>query len=225
MGIAEEIEALSVLAEPQRRRVYEFLAASPDSVSLTELSAALDLGRTLCVFHLNKLVEAGFVEAMAPESGRRGRPAQRFRASRREVSASVPARHYELVAQVLLTAAAEQPPTEPLAATSQRVARRLGAAVAAEQRSARVPRTGRGRQAAVSRLLDQLGYEPHAEESRIVLRNCPFDRLRDTNCELVCSINHSLAEGYLDGLEVEGELSAELRPDPENCCVVVTERH
>lgn len=224
MGIAKEVEALSVLVEPQRRRVYEFLAASPDSASLTEISTALQLGRTLCAFHLNKLVEAGFVEATTPEDGRRGRPAQRYRASRREVSASVPARHYELVAQVLLTAAAEQPPAEPLAATSCRVARRLGAEVAAEHRTARPARTGRGRQAAVSRLLDQLGYQPQSVGGSLVLRNCPFDRLRDANCDLVCSINQALAEGYLDGLEVQDELSAELRPDPENCCVVVSSR-
>ena len=222
MGVAEEVEALGVLMEPQRRRVYEFLAASTESVSLTEASEALEIGRTLCAFHLNKLVEAGFVEVTTPESGRRGRPAQRYIASRREISASVPARHYELVAQVLLSAANEQQPAEPLATASTRVARRLGEVVGLQHRSARPVRTERGRQSTVLRLLDHLGYQPRTEATETVLRNCPFDRLRDTNCDLVCGINHALAEGYLDGLGFSDELSAELRPTADRCCVVVT---
>jgi predicted ArsR family transcriptional regulator len=223
VGLAEDVEVLGTLVEPQRRRVYEHLSTSPSAASLTEISEALGMGRTLAAFHLGKLVEAGFVEAVAPEPGRRGRPSQRYRASRLEISASVPARHYELVAEVLLLAADEQD-GEPLARTATRVARRHGAGVAAAHRPARTPRTAKAKSAAVSSLLDQLGYAPLAEAGQLTLRNCPFDRLRETNCELVCSINHALTEGYLTGLGVDDSMTARLRPCEDSCCVVVTAR-
>jgi predicted ArsR family transcriptional regulator len=181
------------------------------------------MGRTLAAFHLGKLVEAGFVETLAaePAAGRRGRPSQRYRASRQEVSASVPARHYELVAGVLLMAAEEQD-AEPLVLAARRVARRHGAQIAATRRPARVPRTAKARSAAVSALLDELGYAPRGDSGRLLLRNCPFDRLRETNCELVCAINHALAEGYLEGLGVDDAMTAHLQPCEDACCVVVT---
>ena len=75
----------------------------------------------------------------------------------------------------------------------------------------------------MSALLDELGYAPRAEDGQLLLRNCPFDRLRDSNCELVCSINHALAEGYLTGLAVDETMTAVLRPCADNCCVVVTD--
>jgi predicted ArsR family transcriptional regulator len=222
VGLAEDVDALGALAEPQRLRVYEHLAGLGQPSSLTEISEALAMGRTLAAFHLGKLVEAGFVEALAPVPGGRGRPSQRYRVSRHEVSASVPARHYELVAEVLLLAAEEQGAAEPLTRTASRVARRHGAAVAATHRPARVPRTARARTAMVSSLLDDLGYAPRVDAGQLLLRNCPFDRLRQTNCQLVCSINHALAEGYLDGLGVTASLTATLRPSEASCCVVVS---
>jgi predicted ArsR family transcriptional regulator len=76
----------------------------------------------------------------------------------------------------------------------------------------------------MERLLGRLGYAPTREDGALVLRNCPFDKLRDSNRELVCGINHALAQGYVDGIEAADDLTALLRPCPDNCCVVVTPR-
>ena len=70
----------------------------------------------------------------------------------------------------------------------------------------------------------EVGLCARFRDHELLLRNCPFDRLRDVNCELVCGINHALAEGYLEGLGVADSLTAELRPCADNCCVVVTAR-
>jgi predicted ArsR family transcriptional regulator len=212
--MSTDLEALSVLAEPQRLRILEHLRTQASPASLSEMVTDLGIGRTLLAFHLGKLLEAGFVEVLAPEApeGRRGRPSQRYRATRREVAASMPPRDYALLAEVLLASAAEGvPPVD--------VARRRGAALAQEEPAGRRPR---GRAAALSRLealLARLGYAPRRDGHDVVLVNCPFDRLRDTNLELVCSINAGLAEGYLDGLGL-GDVSSRLRPCPDACCVV-----
>ena len=221
VGLEQDVELLGVLVEPQRRRIYEELARAAVPPTLGELATTLDLGRTLMSFHLGKLVEAGFVEVLPAQTstGQRGRPSQRYRVSDREVTASVPARHYDVVAKVLLEAVTERHGDESVEAAAQRVARAHGAD------QARVGRPRRGApMRAMERLLGRLGYSPAREAGALVLRNCPFDRLRDTNRELVCGINHALAEGYVDGLDAAEELTAKLRPCPDNCCVVVSPR-
>ena len=221
MGLEQDVELLGVLVEPQRRRIYEELARASEPLTLGELASGLGLGRTLMSFHLGKLVDAGFVEILPAQAsaGRRGRPSQRYRVSDREVTASVPARHYDVVARVLLEAAAGRRDGETLEAAARRVARAQGADEARATRSRRgAPMRG------LERLLARLGYSPTREDGALVLRNCPFDKLRDTNRELVCTINQALAEGYLDGLDAADQLTATLRPCPDNCCVVVHPR-
>jgi len=59
-----------------------------------------------------------------------------------------------------------------------------------------------------------------AEDGEVVLRNCPFDSLRDESRELICGMNLALIEGLLDGLGVEG-VRARLSPRPGMCCVAL----
>src|SRR6478672_10797267 len=112
VGFEEDVELLGVLVEPQRRRIYDELVQAAEPQTLSDLAARLDLGRTLMAFHINKLVSAGLVEVLPAQAreGRRGRPSQRYRASRREIEASVPPRRYDIVASVLLDAARTQQP-------------------------------------------------------------------------------------------------------------------
>jgi len=58
----------------------------------------------------------------------------------------------------------------------------------------------------------------------LVLTNCPFERLRELDTELVCSVNGALAEGFLTGLHAEQDISSRVRPCPSNCCVVMERR-
>ena len=63
-----DLVRIGVLADPQRRRVYEHMAGLREPATLTEVSERLEMGRTLAAFHLGKLVDAGFVETLAAEA-------------------------------------------------------------------------------------------------------------------------------------------------------------
>ncbi|WP_449062902.1 ArsR family transcriptional regulator [Planomonospora algeriensis] len=123
-----DLEALGLLAEPQRARLHEFLAAN-GPCTRQEICEALGMGRTLVAFHLLKLEQARLVATVDEPAGtgRRGRPAQRYRATRRELNASVPPRRYELLAEILLRAAREQLPSESFAEAAVRAAVRRAA--------------------------------------------------------------------------------------------------
>ncbi|WP_449062901.1 hypothetical protein [Planomonospora algeriensis] len=55
----------------------------------------------------------------------------------------------------------------------------------------------------------------------MLLTNCPFQRMRAVDTELVCSVNAALARGCLDGLNASERFTARLRPCPDNCCVLL----
>ncbi len=218
-----DVIALGVLAEPQRARIYDYLAAANGPRTRQDVADALDVGRTLVAFHVDKLEQAGLIESVAPEavaSGRPGRPAQWYQVTQPEISASVPPRRYELLAEILVQAAGEHAPPEPLGEAALRVARRRGRDLAAERPHASEPDPG-GMPGMLRDLLTRLGYEPSDDGDSVVLTNCPFHRLRVLDTELVCSINAALATGYLEGSGTDGDFTARLRPCPTNCCVVL----
>ena len=219
----EDLHALAVLAEPQRARIYAHLTASREPRTQQEISQALGMGRTLVTFHLDKLQRTGLVHPVptdaAPDG--RGRPPQRYAASDQELIATMPPRRYHLLAEILVRAAGQQIPGEPLRAAATRVARRQGVELAQTEAEAG---QHQGRPGSLMHLLTRLGYEPHQDGDTIVLTNCPFQRLRAADTELVCSINAALGTGYLEGLSMSDGVSARLRPCPVNCCVVLEPR-
>jgi predicted ArsR family transcriptional regulator len=166
-------------------------------------------------------VAAGLVDVLAaqPGDGRRGRPSQRYRVSRRQIEASVPPRRYDIVASVLLDAVRTQQPGETVLDAGRRNGRRRGAELAREEPTRRGTPLRR-----LERLLSRLGYAPARTDGTLVLRNCPFDKLRDADRDMVCGINHALAEGYVEGSDAGDALDAALRPCPDNCCVVISTR-
>ena len=217
----DAVDAVALLVEPARRQVFEHLQQA-GAATIGELTAALGMGRTLVSFHLAKLVEAGFVEAVAPDRDvpALGRPAQRYRLTGRELVVSVPDRRYDLLAGVLLESLADHRRGEPAQAAAERVARRRGEEVAAQWAP---PRKGRAtRWSRLEGLLSHLGYAPRRTEDGLTVRNCPFDRFRATNTPQVCALNGALSEGYLAGLGLDGEIASHVRACPDSCCVVFT---
>src|SRR3954452_24408232 len=100
---------LEALAEPTRRRLYEYVAGLQDAVGRDRAAEELGLPRHAAKFHLDRLVEVGLLTTEYRRlSGRTGpgagRPAKLYRRAPGEVSVSVPPRRYALLAEILAEA-------------------------------------------------------------------------------------------------------------------------
>jgi predicted ArsR family transcriptional regulator len=216
-GVAADVAAVASLDEPTRRRIYDHVRAHAVPVSRDDVADALEVPRRTAAFHLDRLAEQGLlVVSFARRSGRSGpgagRPAKLYQRSAREVSVSLPPRHYDLAGRLLAGAVAEaqhsgEPPREVL----DRRARDFGRALAAEQ-------SGDDDTGVLMTLLEDHGYEPRVAGGDIVLHNCPFHVMAQEHTELVCGMNLHLLEGVLVGLGTTG-LHACLDPGPSRCCV------
>jgi predicted ArsR family transcriptional regulator len=221
-SLATQIAGIAVLDDPVRRSLYLYVARQTDTVSRDAAAEATGTTRENAAFHLDKLVEAGLLEASYRRlSGRTGpgagRPSKVYRRSARTLQVALPARRYELAAEVMAQAL-EHPRTKSASASVAAAAHRAGASLAAAARG----RAGRGSPLRkLMRLLEAQGYEPTESPRGVVrLRNCPFHEVAQTHPDLVCGMNLAFMEGIVEGAAAEG-VSATLDPQPGQCCVTL----
>ncbi|MFF7364489.1 helix-turn-helix domain-containing protein [Streptomyces sp. NPDC008125] len=219
----EDIDAIAMLQDPVRRRLYEYVVAQGREVGRNEAAEAIGVARTLAAHHLDKLTEAGLLGSGSRRlSGRSGpgagRPAKVYARVRAEFAVSLPARDYRTAAELLAEAAEEA----GLDAGLRAAARRRGEAL-------RGPAAACGDLDEAARLLAARGYEPHLEDEGdpegveavtpvVRMRNCPFHAVAERFPPLVCGMNLALLEGLLGA---DGPVRARMDPRPGECCVVV----
>jgi predicted ArsR family transcriptional regulator len=225
---ADRLGAISALAEPNRRALYEHVVATGDWVSRDQAADAVGLERGTAAHHLDRLAADGLLEVDYQRlSGRRGpgagRPAKLYRRSRREFEVSLPPRDYELAGE-LLARAADRARTDRVDITSalddvaQAEGRRLAEEIRAQLRGAGGRRTA-SRRRVVLDMLAVHGYEPRtADDGTVVLQNCPFHQLAQQHRELICGMNLCLLDAAIDNVGETG-LDARLEPDEGHCCV------
>ncbi|MGW4699677.1 helix-turn-helix transcriptional regulator [Streptomyces sp. NPDC004285] len=211
----KDIDAIAVLQDPVRRRLYEYVVAQGREVGRDEAAEGVGVARTLAAHHLDRLTGAGLLESGSRRlTGRSGpgagRPAKVYTRAPAERSVSLPGRDYRTAADLLAEAAEEA----GLDAGLRAAARRRGEAL----RGAEGPH---GLEEAAA-LLAARGYEPYVEgdgeRSVVRMRNCPFHAVAERFPPLVCGMNLALLEGLLGGDE---SVRARMDARPGECCVVV----
>jgi len=211
------LEALAALGDPVRRDLYRAVAAAEAPIGRDDAALTVGIPRSTAAFHLDRLVEAGLLTTEHRRlSGRSGpgagRPRKLYAAASGDLLASMPERHYELVGDLLASAAerADRDGTTMRAALSIE-ARATGAAIGTAY-------------APIERALTSCGYEPRGGdegegEGDILLENCPFHALASRHTALVCAANLDLVAGIAAGAEDDRE--ARLEPRAGHCCVAL----
>jgi predicted ArsR family transcriptional regulator len=209
------LDAVGALADPVRRRLFRFVAASTEPVNRDEAAEASGIGRSLAGYHLDQLVDDGLLAvSFARRSGRAGpgagRPAKLYTRADVEVTVQLPPRDDAIVAHLLATAV-EADATGEARKALRRATRAAGRMLGHELAGASVD--------GVVDALDARGYAPLASGDCIRLRNCPFHHLVGEHLDLVCALNKDLLGSAVTAADVG--LRAELDPQPGQCCVVL----
>ncbi|PWK71393.1 putative ArsR family transcriptional regulator [Streptomyces sp. CG 926] len=216
----KDIDAIAVLQDPVRRRLYEYVVAQGREVGRNEAAEAAGVARTLAAHHLDKLTQVGLLESGSRRlTGRSGpgagRPAKVYTRARVERSVSLPSRDYRTAAELLAEAAERAGLDAELCAA----ARRRGEGL-------RGSATPCGGLEEAMEVLAARGYEPHVEASEgdeevapvVRMRNCPFHAVAERFPPLVCGMNLALLEGLIGA---DGPVRARMDARPGECCVVL----
>ena len=221
-----EAEVLSVaaLGDPIRRRLYEFVVNQPSPVSRDQAAQHVGVARHVAKFHLDKLEDEGLLEVeFNRPSGRRGpgagRPTKFYRRSSREITVTLPERHYDFASRLLarsITLSAKE--GIPVSDALRESADSFGLTSAAETKSQIGKRPSRQKVTeAIFTLLSEHGYEPRGDADGITLANCPFHSLAQEYTTLVCGMNKDFIHGLLK--ELPTQLRVILDPELGRCCV------
>jgi predicted ArsR family transcriptional regulator len=213
----DAVEQLCVLEDPVRRAAYLAVRAAPQPVTRADVASAIDISPRLATFHLEKLLESGYLEASFTPRGKGGgvgHPAKRYRAAKIDLDVSIPPRRYDLAAAIFADALRHGTGADaPLAVVAEHYGRRLGARVDTRADGPRYLRA-----------LRDADYEPVViDDDAVVLRNCPFRTVAQAQPDVVCRMNQAFVAGLLAGARARSRISV-LDPEPGRCCVVVTQR-
>lgn len=222
---ASDVTGVAALAEPVRRDLFDFVVAARTAVSRDQAAEGLQIPTHTAKFHLDRLVEEGLLEVEFRRlTGRTGpgsgRPAKLYRRTDREITVSLPERHYDLLSRILAKAVAEATATgDDVASIVARVARDEGVAWGASLDD--LPSTAELERLAAA--LDAGGYEPWIEEETLFVQNCPFHRVAQEQTELVCGLNLEFVTGVAAGTGCAG-VATRLDPGEDRCCVSAVRR-
>jgi predicted ArsR family transcriptional regulator len=241
------LAAVASLGDENRRRLFDFVASAADAVGRDDAAQAVGLARSTASFHLDRLVKDGLLAVEFRKLGGRegpgsGRPAKLYRAAVDEVAASVPDRHYDLAAELLVTAIESATsdggsPRDALLRAAR--ARGQAAGESAARATGREPAGAIGAGDAESAggpegagpfadFLAGQGYCPADDGSGgLVLLNCPFHRLATGHADVVCAMNGAFLGGAsaalgIDPDRIEALAIEDLREkgdaQPGQCC-------
>jgi predicted ArsR family transcriptional regulator len=221
--LSPELEATNALRDPNRRRLYGFVARQPRSVSRDEAAAAVGISRALAAFHLDKLVAVGLLKAeyrrLSARSGPgAGRTSKLYRRSRLQFAVSLPRRNHELLARLLAASADPAAPISSDRTPARDYGRSLGAR--ARKRIRGNPEPARLLEC-VEAVLESLGFEPYRDSHADVrLRNCPFDPLSRVYTPLVCGVAQTVISGIVEGVGAD-LLRVGREEQPDRCCGLI----
>ncbi|HET7082828.1 MAG TPA: helix-turn-helix domain-containing protein, partial [Candidatus Limnocylindria bacterium] len=218
--IGDPVEAVSLLDEPNRRRLYELMTVRREPISRDEAARELGISRELAAFHLDRLLDAGLLEADYRRLRGRtgpgaGRPSKVYKRTQRDLAVSFPSRRYDVAAELLATAFDRLDAPSGAEAVAG-VARELGTHMGLQARRSAGGRPSRKRLAgALLDLLRGAGYVPELDSvsGAVCLRNCPYHALAESHRVLTCGMNLAWADGVAQALGDSG-LRPELDPKP-----------
>lgn len=220
MSTLHDAEAIGVLSDPVRMRLYRHVSESREPISREEAAQSLGLSISKVKFHLDRLADSGLLEVEYRRLGEKqgpgaGRPTKLYRRAHAEFSVSLPERRYDIMGGILAQAVERTRQGESLEAAIELAAYDLGSVSATPVADTQDPMV------AAASALTALGYEAVRDGDTLRLCNCPFDALAQEHRDLVCNTNQHYVQGVLDQAAPEA-LVAKLDPCPGYCCVTAS---
>lgn len=218
------------LAGDSRVALLDALAAAGRPMDAAEAAELVGLHRNTARVHLEQLADAGLVERHGEDRTRPGRPKVLYSATDpapgpvpvpTKVARQDDADYRELARVLAAQLAASADP----AAEAERAGRRWSESVGPADLPTG-PLSASEAVGEVTAVMEKLGFEPVADERRILLRRCPFADLAREQRAVVCAVHLGMLGHTFDRLDspvAVRRLDPLVQPDPLLCVVHLTD--
>ena len=206
---------VAALGDPTRRRVFFTVREAGELMGKVDVAEAVGITRRLAGFHLDKLVEQGFLRAeFQRRNGRTGpgagRPAKLYALAESEEDSRLNVKHYDLLAELLLKAMSDrsgEDPQEVLERVGYEFGRELGEA---ERQAGRSPSYATTTDAVtgVVGVLTRFGFgATESEGGGFTARMCPFEEMAKVDPQRVCGLDRAIWRGVLSAFNPDATLA------------------
>lgn len=196
----------AVLGDPTRYSIYQHVLAAPGPVHVTDVAKRFALHPNVARMHLGKLAEIGLLMVRTEKSGKGGRPSYVYTPSGSAVSLTVPARDFQLLADLLVQSLAllGEGGKEAVEQIGLTFGRRLGRQAQEKLAPSLMAANGlSGPEAlleACAIALNRLGVSAHVAvgaggKPSLVLKSCGFQEVASSHPDQVCHLCKAMVEG------------------------------
>lgn len=207
----------AVLGDPTRYNIYQHVLAAPGPVHVADVAKRFTLHPNVARMHLGKLAEIGLIQVRTEKSGKGGRPSYAYTPSGSAVSLTVPARDFQLLADLLVQSLAllGNGGMEAVEQIGMTFGRRLGREALEKLAPSLMAANGAsGPEAlleACATALNRLGVSAHVATGvggrpSLVLKSCGFQEVASSHPDQVCHLCKAMVEGV-------AQTCAEAHPD------------
>lgn len=200
------------LGDPTRRAIFQYVAESKAPLTAGDVGEYFGVHRTVARAHLERLVETDLLESGTQHTSEGGRPPKVYSRSERRLDLQLPARQYELLADLLLES------LESFGEAAEMMAEKVGFAFgeklgAAYHEEAADP---------LQPLIDagaEVVTEANTERVDVTVQNCLFREIATRRPRLVCTLDRAIIRGMLSVTGKMYSLGPALkRTDEEDAC-------
>ncbi|HEY3368366.1 MAG TPA: helix-turn-helix domain-containing protein [Symbiobacteriaceae bacterium] len=196
----------AVLSDPTRYHIYQHVLTSPRAVGVSDVAEQFGLHPNVARMHLGKLVDIGLLTSEAEKKLKGGRPGYAYKPSGSAVSLTVPARDFQLLADLLvqslvLTGDGGKDAIEQIGRTFGRRLGREAAQVSPEPEAGKDPEVVREELVqACAHALERLGIATYVTRQadgaiNLVLKTCGFQEVATAHPEQICHLCKAMLEG------------------------------
>ncbi|WP_027414476.1 helix-turn-helix transcriptional regulator [Aneurinibacillus terranovensis] len=201
----ETLKLTSVLADPTRFSIYQYVVTKHRPVTVQEIADEFDIHPNVARLHLTKLEDVDLLDSASEKTGKGGRPSRLYSLSDQVVSLQFPPRDYQLLAEIAIDTLLS------LGDAGQKglnkMGRRFGQEAAKQaldkERTDLSGMSMEDRVESIERLIVAQGLNPQIEyvderTLRFKVHNCTFKESANKNPDAICQMHHALLMGMFE---------------------------
>lgn len=204
----QTLRITSVLADPTRYYIYQFILNSHREVTVQDIADKFEIHPNVARLHLSKLEDVKMIVSESKKTGKGGRPSRLYRLSDEVIQLHFPFRDYQLLAKISLQALTNlgKQGLEALAQTGKAFGQEL---IKQKLMLSSTPLDQQSFQEKVNLLNDASktsGFSPEfnvaEEDGKIILQvfNCPFKELSVADPDVICTMHNSFLMGMFESV-------------------------
>lgn len=201
----ETLKLTSVLADPTRFSIYQYVVGRHRAVTVQEVAEQFDIHPNVARLHLTKLEDVNLLDSSSEKTGKGGRPSRLYSLSEQVISLQFPPRDYQMLANIAIETLAS------LGDVGQKALYEMGKKFGQEAARQALDKERLSlsnmpldaKVESIQRLVLAQGLNPEIEvvddqTLRFRVFNCTFKETAMKNSESVCQMHHALLLGIFE---------------------------